>query len=183
MSPRRLVSLLAVAIAAQGTSLVARLSPASIEAGKLTAGSQQNIYVSARVVDVAVGPRLGPNSAIAAGFILGERFPFVGDEQLTIPLVPSADAYVLWGPSLKKRPRGATAVAHVGGLPFGGVRFVNVAASVCWTLWAVCPELELSWRRVWSTPPDGYPIQTIRREDQFGLLVRVALGGWYEFQY
>jgi hypothetical protein len=177
-------ALLAVLVSlVPGAPIVARLSPLSIAAGKLTAGDQQDIYVSARVVDVAIGARVAPSLAVAAGFIFGERFPFAGEELLTVNLVPSVDAYVLWASSLRRNPRKAVVVGHIGGLPAGDTRFVNVVVSVCWTLWAICPELEASWRSVWAIGPENQGLGSggVTRSNQFGLLIRVALGGWYEF--
>lgn len=162
---------------------MARLSPLSVAAGGLASGHgyQEGFYASARVVDVALGTRLSSAFAAAGGIALGETFPFLGETLVQFPLVPSVDAYVLWASSLRERPRRSVVVGHVGGMPFGSVRFLNLTAGVCRTLWAVCPEVEVSWRRVWSTAPEGYPGEQHRREDQFGLLLRVSLGGWYEF--
>jgi hypothetical protein len=184
-----LLALAATATCASGISLVTRAHVLSLAAGQSIPGGPRRYLnaADARLLDVAVGPRVSPRWAVLAAATLAE---YPADYTRTTDLfflAATVGVTAVYAPSLCEQPRRLVLAASLRGTNGWGIyndaRFLEAALEASVTLKVFNPSVEVGWRRDFVEtsgvePPPGRP----GPEDRLRLLVRVALGGVYELQ-
>jgi hypothetical protein len=136
-----------------------------------------------QVLALGIGARVSPSWAVVAQATLGDDFDsyYTGSSEWP---GQSLGVTVVRCTRMGPRPRAMALTATLrGSNEWGGeqsIRYVDLNAGANVTAWIANPSLEVGFHREWY-PSDEYWRRYGLYHDYAYALVRLGLGGWYEF--
>lgn len=183
-----LLGLLFAVTAASGVPVTLRWHWASIAAGRIIPGSwpAERSWVNqggVRILDVAVGPRIGDRLSVMPWLVVGEDIWGYAWTTEDFSVYTTAGLLATWNATPARQPRDLMLAAGFRVCPgwsiwWGGDRFVDAMVSVGKTVWVVNPSLDVGWR--YEFRPDGTAPPISTPHGRFWAVLRVGLGGTYE---